>query len=528
MSGSNLNLRPYYDHDTFDAGYSVIFKPGVGLINMQDGKPITTTVINLTSAIGLKGLGALEGRLLAGDKNYAYDLELQEYFDTNNLTELFKNLIYSFIRNYCKFLFIQPLEITRLVLQVGKFEGLKKKQVSVKPRLLSRLDSGTDSDFDHNDDALDDDNDDTEEINYFQSTTNEWNDPTINSNSNSIQPIKSPMKRKSTNKTPRDVIQPVSKHTVDVLTALVTKDGPLALFRAINANFLYQTLNHTIEAWITGFISPFLGIPDPFFLDLTHSNDPFKSLCLSVAGCVMTGLVLMPLDLIRVKLMLTQFNTPHSLSASTSTPSSTSTTTSSETTSVSTSVSSSVIEHHQDAPPQKVNTRSIRECIRHFPAEYLLKPPAGVTILTVLYLLSSTLFRKMTPYVLYIKFNVDSYSSPNVYTVVNFLSLILEFFIKLPLENLLRKEQVRFLLANKPTDKEKVISIKKVQMIVDFNDVWKTNDDTDALSSDSTLLSKIKCLGLFNGWRVGVLNVIGFYGYNILKSNGADFREERL
>lgn len=524
MSVSDADLRPYYNHDTFDAGYSVIFKPGVGLINMQDGKPITSTVINLTSAlllgkgIGIKGIGALDGNRLvvAGDKNYAYDLELQEYFDANNLSELFKNLIYSFVKNYCKFLFVQPLEITRLVLQVGRFDSLttppaiKRKELSAKTdslpasRLLSPGGPDSSSDFD----------DDTEEINYFQST-NEWNEALLNKAQQPLEPSKSPvtladsqssLRRK---KKTRDVIQPISKHTVDVLSALVSKDGPLALFRGINANFLYQTLNHTIEAWITGFFSPFLGIPDPFFLDLTHSNDPFRSLCLSVASCVMTGLVLMPLDLIRVKLMLTQFNIPET---ETSLPSS----------------SSTIDQGGEHSVSLNVNTRSIRECIRYFPTDYLLKPPTGVTILTVLHLLSSSLFRKMTPYILYIKFNVDSYSSPNVYTVVNFLSLILEFFIKLPLENLLRKEQVRFLLTNKPADKEKVISIKEHDMIVDFNDVWKTNDDNGSLSSTSTLLSKIKRLGLFNGWRVGVLNVIGFYGYNILKSNGTELREERL
>ena len=169
------------------------------------------------------------------------------------------------------------------------------------------------------------------------------------------------------------------------------------------------------------------------------------------------------------------------------------------------------------------STRSVRESIRNFPVYYLLHPSTPIVFLTTLHQLSTSIFRKMAPYILFIKFNIDSYSSPNIYTFVNLLSLILEFFIKLPVENLLRKQQVQFLLTPKREDTKKVITIEdpKKSLIVEFNDLSKD-------IQDSTFWERLKQLGLFNGWRIGVLNVIGFWGYNIIKSDGSELKEERL
>lgn len=79
------------------------------------------------------------------------------------------------------------------------------------------------------------------------------------------------------------------------------------------------------------------------------------------------------------------------------------------------------------------------------------------------------------------------------------------------------------MLTPKKEDVKKVISIEDPQknLIVEFNDLNQTDDDL-------TLWEKFKQLGLFNGWRIGVMNVIGFWGYNIIKSNGSELKEERL
>lgn len=524
-------LRPYYDHDTFNAGYSVIFRPGLGLYDTETNKPLTQSLssnaieqnINTGtsglrkafspgSGIGINGdkrMGMAIGPLginATADKNYVYDLEFQEYFDLNNLLELFKNLVWNFVKNYCKIVVSQPLEIVRLVLQVGEFNFAsnvkKSKPLETSRRLLS-----------DSTDLLETEESSDYEIDYFQST--------VESSQSTLRTRPSTKAKKPKNRTKKKTkIQPISIHTMDIMSAIASKDGPFALFRGINASFIHQTLSHTIEAWITGFISPFLGIPDPFFLDLTHSNDPLRSLWLSVSACVLTGLILMPLDLIKVRLMITQFNRP----ALEPVPSDGLTST------------ESLIHNLEGSIKPIVNTRSIRESLRNYPVQYLLAPPPSIAFLTVLHQFSISIFRKTAPYVLFIKFNIDSYSSPNVYTVVNLLLLILEFFIKLPVENLLRKEQVRFLLKPKSLqeDKMRVVTIDNPEenLIVDFNSSWtdsKVGDDEEAQEAESvTFLQKFHRLGLMNGWRVGVLNVIGFWGYNILKSNGAELREERL
>lgn len=499
------DLRPYYDHDTFDAGYSVIFKPGVGLIDTHTNRPISSSLTsslsqNARSSTSNKGfrIGGLSDKRFIGDvglgkanrtangeKNYVYDLEFKEYFDANNLSELLKNLIWNFFKNYCKSILSQPLEIARLVLQVGVFNFESASKTNWNRSI---------------DNALDESDLPDEEANYFQSPIgfiSEHKTP------KKTQAVPSPKKSTPANHVNRHKIKPISKHTIDIMSAIASKDGPLALFRGINASFIHQTLSHTIEAWITGFLAPFLGIPDPFFLDLTHLPDPLRSLWLSVLACVLTGLVLVPLDLIKVRLMLTQFTEPAPLE-----------------------LESSQASEATPAVPEQ-NTRSIRESIRKYPLHLLLNPPPAITLLTILYQFSTSIFRKTTPYLLFIRFNIDSYLSPTLFTVVNLFLLVFEFFIKLPVENVLRKEQVRFLLAPKDYDTHNVVTILNPEenLIVDFNSGWVHNEDEVYPPS---LWHRVQRLGLFDGWRVGVLNVFAFWGYNILNSNGTSLDEEKL
>lgn len=532
-------LRPYYDHDSFDAGYSVIFKKGVGLVDPKTGKPITANLssnviekqVNENSfgsspglirrAFDRQGGVGIQSNKVAGDKNFISDLEFSEYFEVNNMLELLKNLFWTLFKDYVKVLLAQPLEITRLVLQVGKFNfNEKKKEEKEKlKRLLDLTHSLSSSSVSVRSESADLELsshqqlgfvDEEEPIDYFQpqSDLQVWANPNTTFDPATPAPpatdkfVPPPIKRLSTKKRLRVYkIQPKSLHTMDIMSTIANKDSFLALFRGVNASYIYQVLSHMIEAYITGFVSPFLGIPDPFFLDLTHSNDPFKSLWLSVSACVLTGLVMIPLDLIRVKFMITQ---PTSLALANETPN-----------------NEDVLEKAAEEVVQ--NTRSFRESIRNFPTYYLKHPPTPIIFLTTMYQLSTTVFRKMAPYLLYIKFNIDAYSLPTIYTFVNLLSLIGEFFVKLPVENLLRKEQVRFLLEPKVHDKKKVITILKPEesMIVVFNG---SSLDGEELTS----WQRIKQLGLFNGWRVGLLNVVGFWGYNIFKNNGNTLKMERL
>lgn len=529
MPGDNT-LRPYYDHDTFNAGYLVIFKPGIGLIDTATRKPISASFGHNVSShtgsfmpgkVGLLAISPTGSELVvkSADKNYVYDLELLEYFDWNNLGELTKNLGWNFFKNYCKVLLSQPLEIVRLVLQVGYFDfTLSAKSDQNFSRLMDDMDSTSKST-----DLLSSDEYE-EEINYFQLT--ESPETSMYRSNNPVPPAAlKPARSRNPNK-----IYPISRHTIDIMTAIASKDGPFALFKGINASFIHYTLSHTIEAWITGFLSPFLSIPDPFFLDLTHSTEPAKSLWLSVLACVLAGLVLMPLDLIKVKLMLTQFN--KLVATEPQTPSdqydSTDSAAAQWAAESSPAPTSAPTSGSSTAEPSQMSPRSVRDSIRNFPRAVLLRPPPTIALLTVLHQFSTTVFRKLAPYLLFVRYNIDSYLSPNLYTVVNLVLLLMELFIKLPVENMLRKEQVRFLLTPKSLaeDPHRVVTIDdpSENLIVTFNG-W----DTSQLFGDEklSLWTRFRILGLFNGWRVGVLNVIGFWGYNIFKTSGV-MAEERL
>ncbi|KAM9906740.1 hypothetical protein OXX79_001368 [Metschnikowia pulcherrima] len=535
-------LRPYYDHDSFNAGYSVIFKPGVGLIDTATQKEITTSFTYglagnkanmLSGNLGLGGGGTgarasaaprLDRVAPSADINYMNDLELSEYFDFNNLSELFKNLVWNFFKNYCRVLLSQPLDIVRLTLQVGRFDfssdSAKNDSVQQKNEGRTRFGGTAMSASTSYDDSFYDD----EEIDFFQPTQ-----PPVLQTSQTPQKEKKRVEglEKRHVKNPHK-IHPVSQHTIDIMSAIASKDGPLALFRGVNASFIHYTLSHTIEAWITGFLSPFLNIPDPFFLDLTHSTEPAKSLWLSVSACILTGVILMPLDLIKVRSMITPFeSTGPKIPASrrNSGPENPP----GETLSTSESENDLPSTRHVD---KQVNLRSVRDSLRHYPSRLFLNPPASITVLTILHQISTIVFRKSAPYFLFVRYNIDSYSSPNMFTVANLVLSITEFFIKLPVENLLRKEQVRFLLKPKSReeDRYRVVTIDNPDenLIVDYNG-WDSNHShpDQAEEQKAGLWKRIKYLGLFKGWRVGVLNVIGFWGYNIVKSTSV-MTEERL
>lgn len=466
------DLRPYYDPDTFDAGYLVVFKPGVGLIDTHTRTPLWQQVFGAAApgatssfkhgtGIGIhSALAAARDSPGTYDKNYMYDLEMHEYFDTFNIVELLKNLGAGFLRSYCRILLGQPLDIVRLILQVGELDVPQNATESQTTRSPTT--------------TQDEEEDDDEIVQYFKPRTGQ----DISRLPQSEQSIGQTLEL-ALEPAPSSVIKPISRHTIDIATAIFAKDGPVGVFRGINASFIYHTLSHTVEAWITGFCSPWLGVPDPFFLELTHLNDPAKSLWLSLAASVLSGLLLMPLDLIRVKLMITNLA----------------------------------------GDPE--NNRLVRESVRHFPSARLTCSPS-ILVLTILHQLLLTVFRKAAPYAMFVKFNINAYGLPSTYTLANLFWLVSELFIKLPIENLLRKEQVRYLLQPKDDDKHNSITIRlpHQDLLVPVNSLYTV--------ANMPLWERIKSLRLFDGWRVGLLNVVAFWGYNILKGSRHDAAVERL
>ncbi|ODV95755.1 hypothetical protein PACTADRAFT_40691 [Pachysolen tannophilus NRRL Y-2460] len=512
-NNKDVNLRPYYkpvefNHNLYEVGYNA----ADGVIDHRTGKPISAslpttlqfnnnnghhhgniTSIGLANSNGIRTLN--KGKISTihdansssvSDKNMYSDLEFQEYFDYNNLRELIKSLINSFIKNYVRILISQPFEVSKLLLQVGSFNtSIEPKNVGYQEKKY--LDSLSDV----GDDEEDDEND---EIDFFVAAPDEQDYSMLTSS-----PKDDSKKQHSRRKQGRHHIQPLSLHTIDIMSSLLSKEGTKGLWRSINTSFIYQTLSNTIEAWLTGFLSPLLNIPDPFFIDIIHSSNPFKSLCLSIVAGVLTGLVLQPVELIKFKFSVTSTNLNFA-------------------------------------------KRSFRKTITSFePKNFLI--PYSLILPAFNYFLSANFIKKYVPYLLFTKFNIDNYTSPVLYSATTLLTSISELFIKLPLELLLRRAQFNYLL-NDETCNE-ALKIEKDELSVKFGGyygylptlyyVYKGTrphyiEESDDNYDDFDKENENKGFeAIFRGWRVGLLNVLGSWGAGVLKNNfDENTKEERF
>lgn len=458
-------LRPYYDAETFNGGYPAVYRPGIGVVIDSYGNTISSKLSSFSKSNRFgsnsgsnfkyktfRDLAKVNDFNESFKKNVYSDLEIGEYFDFNNITELIKSLVNSFIQSYIRSLVTQPFEVARLLLQVADFSNVGVKTKKIDERTV--------------DDDNDDDDDD-EEIDYFQPKDQE--DGLIHTRTSTPSTRKpKPTKPVKNSEEKTKLIQPVSLHTLDIMSSLLNNEGIRGLWRANNATFIFNALSVTLEAWFTGFLSPFLQIPDPFFVDAIHSPDPTTTLILSISASVITSLLLAPLDVIRTKLIV-----------------------------------SSIVD----------NERSIRNSIKNL---NFFTCPISLIIPTVLNSLTNQIFKKFTPYLLYFKLGIDIYGSNIFYNFIRLGSSILELFIKLPVETLLRRSQLQYLL--KESHDFNQLKIKREQLIikpVEFKGILRTFYEVFYNKQNGIE-------GLFRGWRVGVLSIIGTWGVNILQVNYED------
>ncbi|KAH3666422.1 hypothetical protein WICMUC_005690 [Wickerhamomyces mucosus] len=499
-------LRPYYDPETFNTGNTTVFRPGVGVID-ENGVTIASKIsrgsgskFNSLAGLGLsnsyrgesssrsiKNLIKLNNYNANIKKNIYSDLEFHEYFEWNNVGELLKSLFNSFLKNYINTLISQPFEVSRLLLQVGDFKtkiGNQSRQTdnvtgNFKKKNYRNIYNGNENnDTNDNDNVNDNDDEDDEELNYFESREAEFKRTrTIRQQSTKLDVPKDFKLHKKSKK----YLVPVSLNTVDIMSSLLSTEGIRGLWRASNCTFIFTALSSTLEAWITGFLSPFFQIPDPFFVDVAHSSDPTTTLILSLSASIITGLLLAPLDLIRTRLIVTKVDNTE---------------------------------------------RSFRNSIKNLNFYTI---PISLIIPTILNSLANKFLKKFTPYLLFIKFGIESYGSPTIYSTISLISSILELFIKLPIETLLRRAQVSYLLKNS-SNSNNCLKIKDAdnELIVKFagySGVFTTLYDIFYNDGENRGLEAI-----FRGWRVGLLNILGSWGLEILQISYDDqsFQEEKF
>ena len=99
---------------------------------------------------------------------------------------------------------------------------------------------------------------------------------------------------------------------LEVIGALWTKEGVWGVWKGTNATFIYGALLRTFENWARSFLSAVLNAPDPGLaaggmgagLDVIDSPYPWASLGIAIGAAAMAGIVLVPLDIIRTRYVL--------------------------------------------------------------------------------------------------------------------------------------------------------------------------------------------------------------------------------
>lgn len=185
--------------------------------------------------------------------------------------------------------------------------------------------------------------------------------------------------------TERQVVQ-LKPKIFDIMNQLVENDGAVGLWRATNTSCLYEAGTMLIEAWICGFSSSLLNIPDPQFVDILQVADP--SLFLVVAGVAraLSYIIMSPISLIRARLIITKFTTL---------------------------------------------PRSLRASLTHI-SSFRVSP--FVWLPTIFSQVGQRLIQLAAPWILFKKAGVDEFRSPFAYSVFNLVLELCTLVFKLPLD----------------------------------------------------------------------------------------------
>ncbi|GAV52994.1 hypothetical protein ZYGR_0AI02760 [Zygosaccharomyces rouxii] len=460
--GNRSQIRPYYDPNNFNAGYSSVFRPDEGVVDVN-GHTLASK-LNIAQGIGRAKSGGVlsefsKGRKLLrndSDSKVIGNLEWSDCLNVGVWKRIIGSLLDQFVRRYFRHLIQQPFEVVRCLLQVGEFTDLNirnNNNHNDKNRLPQPLE-------------LRNEEDQEEEIDFFPKTDEQPE------GRRSSKDSPEPDAQGDTIHAHHDAeIKPESMHTMDIATAVMDNEGVRGLWKANNTTFIYNFLSLTLDAWFTGLISPFLGVPDPSFMDLIHSPDLKASVLLTVSANVLTKMFLLPLDIIRTRLIVTSMQ-------------------------------------------RTKDQRSLRDLTHQWSwRRDGFKIPGDMWILTAFQSVTGVVFNKLFDLFIYHQFNVEKHSQIGWYHTLKLLSQTVELFVKLPLENLLRRCQVNYLL---DTSRHPVQREDMVVRPIPYRGIWSSLNDRGTNG------------GLWNGWRIVLMSLVGGYGFNILNIDSIDREQEKF
>lgn len=264
-------------------------------------------------------------------------------------------------------------------------------------------------------------------------------------------------------------IQPLTADFMDIVVAIHQTDGLRGIWRAVNTSFILDAFQVTIEAWLSGFYSSLSGVPDPHFLDVAFSPTPGASLITAVAASITTAVILAPLSIIKTRLVTTTL---------------------------------------------KTGPRSVRTSLRELQSWIC---PWSVLFPTILYAGTTSLVHKSTGYVIHVVLGIDRTISPFWNGLLTLTGSIFEVGVKLPLETVVRRSHLSYLISPDDTKggnnrnrqlqqrlKPQDLIVKPIQYEGVFGTMW------------SVISGKAAVETLYRGWRVSVLGALSEWGLETL------------
>lgn len=500
------SLRPYVVRSEFDIHYPISYQPEIGIVDNATGQSISQSLPFVQSQRGVASSSIVSGvvsRKSLGLSGYSTtgrsgdfdrsisDLDWKELFDWNNLREVMVGLAKKFAQGWIKCTINQPFDIVKMLLQIGSFKSIEEAKVIKRHKPRIDIDSS---------DSSDDEEDEMEgkDTYFVEESPSKLRESRIElPGSRRLSTISkvSAYEHQPNNESVNVLIQPVSLNTFDMVSALLAKEGPRGILKAVNTTFLTKTLHYTIEAWVSGFISGLVGIPDPLFVEMIHSPNINVSLALSVCSNAIASLLLTQLSLIRTKFIIT---------------------TSSR------------------------GCRSFRDIVASIPRFHIFKIPREL-LFPALFTGLINSFTFHYPDYLLTSLKINKYNNVYLYNSCSLLLRMAGVLIRLPFETLYTRAQVNYLLTNK-TELPEIMRVSKSDLCVEFggyhgylSTMYYIFVGSQPLNYEGTSLEvdlddelNKGVQAVFRGWKVALIRLVSSFTLSLLREEQYNISEEKF
>jgi mitochondrial fusion and transport protein UGO1 len=426
------------------------------------------------------------------------DIDYSDYIPeaSPSLTGSIKSYIDQAFWKYTTVVLGQPFEVAKLILQTRVAQDDEENE---KPRHRHEHyedDEGLSRQY-----SLEEEHSSDDEPNYFTSAAPL--DPPLSSRS----PIRgrrgrppretAPSRRLDRQEKSDSQLHLRNPHSLlEALSALSSKSGGLAMWRATNSTFVYNILTRTLETFFKGFLAAVFGVVENDILSasaggavpdtaILTSTSPAASILISTAAAVLSALVLAPIDAARTRLILT---------------------------------------------PSHEGPRTLLGTLQTLPTPYLI--PAHLLPITFFTSTLPTLISTSTPIVLKSYLGLDPAMNPASWSIATFFSSAVDLSIKFPLETVLRRAQIATWTSpaySPPSSSSKRKAITTIVTVPQsykgiLPTVWgiareegfseSQKDKTAALMGKAPRRKRKGqgIEGLYRGWRVGFWGLIGVWG----------------